>query len=89
MAKEIEACPENFTDADAFRIYHAKARFRSFFTTVGATVVGSSVAAPFLGLSYGRQVLYQHRMFVAPAFVGTWYVTYQIWNRIVGWTPQK
>ena len=46
---EIRAAPELFADADAFRIYHAKARFRATFTTIGATIVASSVGAQFLG----------------------------------------
>ena len=78
-----------FDDNDIFRIYHAKARFRSFFTTMGATLVGCALAAPMLGLQNGRQVMYGYRTLIVPAFVGTWIVTYQIWNRIGGWTPQQ
>ena len=52
-ALEIRNCPENFADADAFRIYHAKARFRSTVTSVGALMVGSTIAAPMLGLASG------------------------------------
>ena len=46
---QIRAAPELFADADAFRIYHAKSRFRATFTTIGATMVASSVGAQMLG----------------------------------------
>jgi len=76
QAAVIEACPEKFSDADAFRIYHAKARFRATFTTIAASIVGCSVAAPFLGFSHGRQLMYHHRMLFVPACIGTWVVSY-------------
>lgn len=44
-ALEIRNCPELFADAETFRIYHAKARFRATFTTVGSLMIGTSLAA--------------------------------------------
>lgn len=49
-ALEIRNCPELFADAEKFRIFHAKARFRSTVTAAGALMVASSVAAPMVGL---------------------------------------
>ena len=46
IAGEVLACPENFADADAFRIYHAKARFRATMSTALVVVAGTSLAAP-------------------------------------------
>lgn len=45
-ALEIRNAPELFADAEKFRIFHAKARFRATFTSIGALMVASSVAAP-------------------------------------------
>lgn len=49
MAATVAASPELYADADAFRIYHAKARFRATLTTLAAYIGVSSVAAPMLG----------------------------------------
>ena len=75
-ALEIRNCPELFADAEKFRIFHAKARFRATFTSIGAFMVGSSVAAPMLGLENGSQLIRRYGMLAVPAFVGTWVVTY-------------
>ena len=85
----IRDCPENFADADAFRIYHAKSRFRATFTTLGATMVASSVGAQMLGFRSGTQLISRYNFIAVPAIIGTWVVSYQVWNRIVGFTPQK
>ena len=50
---EIRKAPELFADADEFRIYHAKSRFRATFTTIGAAMVASSVGAQMLGFKSG------------------------------------
>ena len=88
-AQEIRDDPENFSDADAFRIYHAKARFRATITTLGAVVVGSTVAAPMLGFTNGSHLVRANRLAAYPAMAATFFVSYKIWHRIVGWTPQK
>ena len=88
-AKEIAAKPENFADADAFRIFHAKARFRATVTTVVAAVAVSSVAAPKLGYSSGVRLLKANSVLTLPALVGTWCTSYMIWNRVVGWNSQQ
>ena len=75
-AKEIDAAPHLIADADAFRIYHARARFHATWTTALAAVECSSFAAPMLGFSHGQAVLYHHRMLVVPATIATWCVTY-------------
>ena len=45
-AKEIEADPMLFVDAEKFRKFHAKARFRSVATTALVLAGGSTIAAP-------------------------------------------
>ena len=73
---EIRAEPELFADADSFRIYHAKSRFRATFTTIGATMVGSSVAAQMLGFRSGSQIISKYQLIAVPAIIGTWVVSY-------------
>ena len=86
----IEACPEDYADADAFRIYHAKARFRATFTTIGVMVGAPTIAAKYLGMAQnGRQLLRRYSMFVAPAIVGTWLVSYKIHHFGAGFTNQE
>ena len=75
-ALEIRNCPELFADAEKFRIFHAKARFRATFTSIGALMVASSVAAPMVGLENGSQLVRRYRMLAVPAFIGTWVVSY-------------
>jgi hypothetical protein len=85
MAKEIAARPDNFADAEAFRNYHAKARFRATVTTWASTVVASTILAPTFGAPSGRQLIVRNKIFAIPAIIGTWCVSYTAWNRIVGW----
>ena len=89
-AKQIEASPEDIADADAFRIYHAKARFRATVTTLGVLVGGSSVAAHYSGLAdNGRQLLRRYKPFVPAALAATWLVSYKIHHYGAGFTHQE
>ena len=89
-ANEIEAFPDSFADADGFRIYHAKARFRATWTTLAVAIGGSTIAAKQLGLaSHGTKLLRQHGMLSAGALMGTWLVSYKAWHYIVGWNSQE
>lgn len=87
VAKAIEQSPDEYSDADAFRIYHAKARFRATLETIGAVVVVPSLLAPRLGFASGRQMLSHHSTIAMPVVVGTWIVSYKFWQYVVGWTP--
>ena len=77
---EIEHAPELFADADEFRIYHAKARFRATVTTIGVTMGASSVAAQMLGYQSGTQLIRKYQGFAVPALITTWALSYQVWN---------
>lgn len=88
-AQEIRDDPENFSDADAFRIYHAKARFRATVSTVGAALIASNLAAPQMGFQSGSHLIRANKLAAYPALAATWIVTYSVWHRLVGWTPQK
>ncbi len=85
MAATVAASPEDFADADAFRIYHAKARFRATLTTVAAYIGVSSIAAPMLGFSSGSALVRAHRLIAVPATIGTFCTSYFFWNRVIGW----
>ena len=85
LAADVRADPENFADAEAFRNFHAKARFRATFTTLGVFVVGATAAAPSMGFESGKMLLKAHKLMVVPAMVGTWVSTYFFWNRVIGW----
>ena len=89
LAADIRANPENFADAEAFRNFHAKARFRATFTTFGVFVGGSALAAPSMGFESGKMLLKAHRLMVVPAMVGTWCSSYFFWNRVIGWTHEE
>ena len=89
FAAEVRACPENFADAEAFRNYHAKARFRATLTTVGALVGGSVVAARATGLPSGMAFINANKLVAYPAIIGVWCSSYFVWNRIVGWNHKQ
>lgn len=89
MVSEIEKRPENFADAEQFRNFHAKARFRATVATLGAAFVGSMVVAPMVGYRSGRALIMNQRMIVYPAMMGTWCVSYFVFNRLNGWTHEK
>lgn len=42
-----------------------------------------------MGLKSGSHLISQNKAIAVPALIGTWIVSYQVWNRIVGFTPQK
>ena len=75
-AAEIEACPELFVDAEKFRKFHAKARFRSVATTGLVVMGGSTFAAQLMGLPNGRAFLRANPYTSLGAAVGTLLVSY-------------
>ena len=84
--KEIEADTNLYADADQFRIYHAKGRFRG---TICAAV---STAAMFTVMNGGRNgiaLMGKQPALAAAAFVGNWIVFYQFWSRWAGYNSQK
>ena len=84
-AKEIADTPQLLNDWEQFRVFHAKARFRSVVTTGAATIGGSILAAEKLGYPSGRALLRARQPFTSIAILGTWVVSYQFWIRVAGW----
>ena len=78
-----------YADAEEFRVFHAKARFRATFTTLGAYIVGSTIAAPMLGYTSGRALCRANRVITTAATIGFWCSSYFFWNRLNGWTNDK
>ena len=86
VSEDIAKYPENYADAESFRIFHAKSRFRATFTTIGATVAAVCVLCPMLGMPNGRQLIRKYSLIAYPAMIGTWCTSYFFWNRWNGWT---
>ena len=60
---------------------HAKARFRAFATTGLVTVGGSTLLAHQMGLPSGVALLKKFGPLSGAAVLGTFLVSYQIWER--------
>ncbi len=85
MAAEIASHPEDFADAEAFRNFHAKARFRATLTTFVGIVLVGAYGAPKLGYASGTALMRSNRLIATPVIMGTWCVSYFIFNRLNGW----
>ena len=88
-AAEIEACPELFVDAEKFRKFHAKARFRSIATSALVVAGGSTLAAQQLGLPNGRALIRAHPYPTLAVGVGTLLVSYQFWHYVAGFRSNE
>ena len=40
-----------------------------------------------LGFKSGSQLISKYKIIAVPAMIGTWVISYQVWNRIVGFKP--
>lgn len=89
IAEKVASSPESYADAEAFRNYHAKARFRATFTTIGVTLGGAVIAAPMMGHANGRALIRANPLIAYPAIVGTWVGSYFFWNRVIGWNHEQ
>ena len=81
--KEIEDDVLLFADADQFRIYHAKGRWRATWCAIATTMVGTTQ------LNGGRNGIgmFKSQPLVAwGLFFGSWAVYYQFWSRYAGYT---
>ena len=85
MAADIASHPEDFADAEAFRNFHAKARFRATITTITGVLLVGAFAAPKLGYKSGTALISGNRLITTPVILGTWCVSYFIFNRLNGW----
>lgn len=88
-AAEIEAAPESVADSEKFQKWNAKARNRSVIQIAGAVVFGSTLLAPSLGYSSGRQLLRHRSHFALLGAVGGYPILYKINARLAGWTSQE
>lgn len=52
-------------------------------------MVGSMIAAPMFGYKSGRYLIMNNRMLVYPAMVGTFCVSYFVFNRLNGWSHER
>uniref|UniRef100_A0A7S3MVQ8 Transmembrane protein n=1 Tax=Strombidium inclinatum TaxID=197538 RepID=A0A7S3MVQ8_9SPIT len=84
--KEIEADVTLFADADQFRIYHAKGRFRGFFFSAFTTAAAFTVMN---GGKNGYGAMRRHPLMAMGVFVGNYIVFYQIFSRYAGYNSQK
>ena len=87
-ALSIEAAPEQCFDWEQFRVMNSKARFRSIVTTGAVTIGGSIGGAYYLGMPSGKAFLRRFHPFSSVAIVGTFLVSYQIHERVMGWSRQ-
>ena len=83
---EIEEDVILFSDADQFRIYHAKGRFRGTACAIATT---GAVATVLNGGSNGIGFLQKNPLIGGAVFLGSWTVFYQFWSRYSGYTAQK
>ena len=84
--KEIEKDVVLFSDADQFRIYHAKGRFRGFFSASAFTV---TLFTAMNGFQNGRGALAAKPLLTAGVFVSSFIGFYMFWTRVAGFNYQK
>ena len=83
--KEIEADVNLFADADQFRIYHAKGRFRG---TISAFLITGAAFGVMSGGRGGYAKMWQNPLAVG-VFGASWLVCYKFWSYYAGYTNQK
>ena len=83
---EIEADTTAFADADQFRIYHAKGRFRGTICALGSTM---AVSTYLNGGMNGIGFMQKKPLIAGAIFVGSWTFFYNIWSRYAGYNAQK
>ena len=89
VAADVRAHPEDFADAEAFRNYHAKARFRATVCTIGGVMAATSFVGPQMGYSSGRDMVRRAPLLVVPAAMGLFVVNYAFWNMMVGYSQTE
>ena len=84
-AAEIEADPDLFDNMEKFRIWQAKARWRSGWTALFAVPIIFTYAN---GGRNGFGLMLKHKTIAVATFFGTWAVGWFIWHRIVGYSTR-
>ena len=83
--QEIEADVGLFADADQFRIYHAKGRFRG---TICAMAFTGTLFTLMNGGSNGRAAMKQNKLLACAVFGGSLVTFYTLWSRVAGFNNQ-
>ena len=83
---EIESDVNLFADADQFRIYHAKGRWRGTWSAMFSTMAITTVLN---GGRDGRTFMRKQPLIAGGIFLGSWVFFYQFWSRYCGYTAQK
>ena len=83
--KEIENDTKPFEDAERFRMYHAKGRFR------GGICASVLTAAVFTGMypGNGYNMMLKRPVVASALFVGSFTFFYQFWSRYAGYSNDK
>ena len=82
----IEADVNLYGDADQFRIYHAKGRFRG---TISAVLFTGSFFTVMSGNKNGLQAMTKNPLLATAVFGGSLFTFYKFWSRYAGYTNQK
>ena len=85
MAAEIERDSDLYYNHERFRIWQAKARFRSLFTTAFLVSAGFTVANGGRG---GLSLMGKKPLIAIVSVVGTYMTSFYVWHRIVGYNRQ-
>ena len=83
VAREIERDPDLFYNHEKFRIWQAKARFRSLLTTLFVVPTLFTVAN---GGRNGIGLMGKRRGIATGTTIGVFVVSFWIWHRIVGYS---
>ena len=84
--QEIEEDVNLFQDADQFRIFHAKGRWRG---TISAFLVTAGFSQMMGGRRGGFNYMQRNPLIAGPIFVASWVTFYQFWTRYCGYTSAK
>ena len=85
-SKFIEENLDLFSDADQFRIYHAKGRFRGI---ISAAVFTSAFFTISNGGRNGKRAMHANPVLASLIFGGSLVTFYTLWSRYAGFTNQK
>ena len=86
-AAHIESQPELFSDGEKFRIFHAEARWNSFFFTAFSYLAGVGALNMFMPQLRAAEMIKAYKPLVMAGCLGYWVVSYQIFSRMAGFTP--
>ena len=85
-SKEIEDNLDLFADADQFRIYHAKGRFRGI---ISASIFTCAFFTIQNGGRNGKKAMGANPLLASLVFGGSLVTFYTLWSRYAGFTNQK